>query len=132
MRIATAAVLYFLIAFGAGFVLGPIRVFLLEPRVGSTIAVACEAPFLLAVMVVASRRVPSVVHLRHDRLSLAMMGLGALALQQAADLAVGVTLRGITPSEHVAYFGTAAGRIYAGLLLSFAVMPMLLNRPEKS
>jgi hypothetical protein len=36
---------------GVGFLLGPIRVLWLEPRVGLVIAAACEAPFLLAAMV---------------------------------------------------------------------------------
>jgi hypothetical protein len=38
MKITGAAILYFIIVFGVGFLLGPIRVFLLEPRVG---ALAC-------------------------------------------------------------------------------------------
>ena len=128
MRIAAAASLYFIIVFGAGFVMGPIPVLWLEPRLGQTAAVACEAPFLLAVMVVASRWVPSVVNVPHNVLSLALMGLGALALQQAGDLVVGVALRGIKPAEHLAYFTTSAGLIYAGLLLLFSIMPVLLNR----
>ena len=109
MRIAAAAALYFAIVFGVGFLLGPIRVLWLEPRLGPTLAVVCEAPFLLAAMMVASRWVPCVVRLRQDLASLALMGGGALVLQQIADFAVGIGLRGISPSEQLAQFGRGLG-----------------------
>jgi hypothetical protein len=79
-------------------------------------------------MVFASRWGPSVLHLRRDLASLGMMGLGALAIQQGADLAVGVYLRGFKPAEQLANYATAAGLIYAGLLLAFAAMPILVSR----
>lgn len=125
MRIATAALLYFAIVFGVGFVLGPIRVLWLEPRLGPVIATIGEAPFLLATMVVASRWVPRVVRLRQDLGSLALMGLGALALQQSADLAVGSRLRGISPAEQLGNFATTQGVIYAALLAAFKMIPLL-------
>jgi hypothetical protein len=127
MRIAAATLLYFGIVFAAGFLLGPIRVLWLEPRVGPTVAVLCETPFLLAAMALAARWVPSAAHLRRDFSSLAVIGLGALALQQVADLAVGVGLRGLSPADQLAQFGTPAGSIYAGALVAFAAMPVLIN-----
>jgi hypothetical protein len=84
IRIAAAALLYFGIVFGAGLLLGPIRVLWLEPRVGPVIAVACETPFLLAAMLLAARWVPSALHLRRSFSALATMGIGALLLQQAS------------------------------------------------
>ena len=60
VRILAAATLYFLIVFGVGFLLGPIRVFWLEPRIGPLAAVACETPFLLAATVIAARAAPRV------------------------------------------------------------------------
>jgi hypothetical protein len=113
--------------FAVGLALGPIRVFWLEPAIGRVLAELCEAPFLLVAMILASRRVPSVLHLRRDLASLGLMGLGAVAIQQGADLAVGVYLRGIQPVEQLANFATVPGLIYAGLLLVFAAMPILSN-----
>jgi hypothetical protein len=55
------------------------------------------------------------------------MGLGALILQQIADCAVGIGVRGITLSEQLARFVTAQGVIYAVLLMLFCLMPALLN-----
>jgi hypothetical protein len=127
-RVVTAALLYFAIVFAAGFTLGTIRVLWLEPRFGPTLAVLCEAPFLLAVMVVAARRIPAAVHLAQDNISLLLMGLGALALQQAAEFILGAALRGLSPSQQLAQFATTPGLIYAGLLMVFAGMPWLANR----
>ena len=128
MKILTAALLYTAIVFAVGLLLGPIRVFWLEPAIGPVVAEICEAPFLLVAMVIASRWVPSVLRLRRDLVSLTLMGLGALAFQEGAELAVGVYLRGIKPSEQLANFATAPELIYAGLLIAFAAMPVLLNR----
>jgi hypothetical protein len=127
MRVAAAALLYFAFVFGVGFVLGPIRVLWLEPRLGPIVAAICEAPFLLCAMVVASRWVPGVVRMGQDFASLALMGLGALALQRVADFAVGIGLRGISPSQQLAHFATPQGLVYAALLAAFVVMPLLLK-----
>lgn len=128
MKIIAAALLYFAIVFAIGLMFGPIRVLWLEPKIGEVLAAICETPFLVVAMIFASRWIPSVVGVRRDLVSLGLMGLGALAIQQAADLAVGLYLRGITPAEQIAHFATGAGLIYAGLLVAFAAMPILLNR----
>ena len=128
MRIAAAALLYFAIVFGVGFLLGPIRVLWLEPSLGPILATACEAPFLLAAIVAAARWVPRVTRLSRASTSLGLVGLGALLLQQMADFAVGIGLRGLTASEQLAHFATPQGLIYAGLLAAFVAMPWLLNR----
>jgi hypothetical protein len=128
MKIIAAALLYFAIVFTVGLMFGPIRVFWLEPKIGEVLAAICETPFLVVAMIFASRWIPSVVGVRRDLVSLGLMGLCALAIQQAADLAVGVYLRGITPAEQIAHFATGPGLIYAGLLVAFTAMPILLNR----
>jgi len=79
-------------------------------------------------MALASRWVPEVMHLHHDPVSLGLMGIGALAVQQVTDLTVGFYVRGITLAEQLAHFATAPGLVYAGLLVAFVAMPILLNR----
>jgi len=128
MKIIAAALLYFAIVFTVGLTFGPIRVLWLEPKIGEVLAAICETPFLVVAMIFASRWIPSVVGVRRDLVSLGLMGLGALAIQQGADLAVGFYLRGITLAEQIAHFATGPGLIYAGLLVAFAAMPILLNR----
>ena len=80
MRIIAAAALYFLISFGVGILPGPIRVLLLEPRLGDTMAVLCEAPFLLIAIVLAAQWVPRKLRLRMNAGPLAATGAGALVL----------------------------------------------------
>jgi len=127
MRIVVAAVLYFAIVFAVGLALGPIRVLWLEPRLGVTLAVLCETPFLLAAMIFAARWVPRKTGLGNDLAPLALMGIGALALQQAADLGVGIWLRGLAPGQQYAGLATPAGAVYLALLVVFAVLPAALN-----
>jgi hypothetical protein len=127
MRTIAAASLYFLIVFGAGFLLGPVRVFWLEPRVGETTAVLCEAPLLFIVIVLSAWRVPLALGLKTTFGALAGMGLGALFLQQLADFAVGSLLRGLTPARQITRLGRPAGLVYIALLALFAAMPLLAD-----
>jgi hypothetical protein len=127
MQVLKAGALYFTIVFAAGFLLGPIHVLWIEPKAGPTLAVLCESPFLLAVMILAARWVPGAVALEKTAASLITMGIIALALQQAADFLVGVGLRGIPLKQQVAHFGTKAGMVYATLLILFAIIPLVAN-----
>jgi len=130
-RIIAAAAFYFLLVFGGGFLLGPVRVFWLEPRLGETIATLCEAPFLLIAIVLAARWLPRTLGLKANVASLAEMGIVALLFQQLADFAVGIVLRGSTPCQQFARLATPAGLIYVALLIAFAAMPVLANWPQR-
>ncbi len=132
MKIAAAALIYFVIVFAAGFLLGTVRVLMLEPRIGPVAATLCEAPFLVLVMVVAARWVPRALQLRQEAGAMVLAGLGALALQQAAEFILGSTLRGLSAGEQLAKFSTPEGLIYLALLVIFASMPLLANRPFSS
>jgi hypothetical protein len=127
IRIIGAAVLYFLIVFGVGFILGPVRIFWLEPLIGQTAATLCEAPLLLAAMMFAALWVPSKFGIGTDTWSLVNMGLMALGILILADITVGTAIRGTTWAAQFAYFATPAGLMYLGLLVVFALMPALIN-----
>ena len=55
MPVLKSGVLYFALVFGAGFVLGPIRLFWFVPRVGERIAELIETPIMLVVVILAAR-----------------------------------------------------------------------------
>jgi len=55
MQILKAGVLYFALVFGAGFVLGPIRILWVLPRVGTRMAELMETPIMFVVTIVAAR-----------------------------------------------------------------------------
>ena len=128
MPILIASFLYFLIVFGTGFFLGPIRILVLEPMLGPVAAVHCEVPLLIAVMVTAARWLPAKVRLPMTLTALSLMGVGALVFQQFADFAVGVFIRGLTPSQILATFATPAGAIYALSLAAIVARPVLVHR----
>lgn len=133
-RLTRAAALYFAIVFAVGLVLGPARVLWLEPWLGKTIAVLCEAPLLIAAMVFAAKWAPTWTRFDGDWRAYLVMGLAALVLQQVADLAVGFGLRGMTLTDQFAYFGTPPGYIYAACLAVFALAPFVqhLRAPRSS
>jgi len=127
MRVTLAMLFYFGLVFGAGFLLGPIRVLWLESRFGPIIATACEAPFMLLAILIAARWVPRVLNIRRDSKALVLIGVGSLVLLQIADFTIGFWLRGFTPKEQFVQLLTGQGIIYAALLALFAIMPWAAN-----
>src|SRR5579871_1387216 len=91
-RVIAAAASYFAIVYAVGFVLGAIRVLWVAPRLGATWAVLAET----------ARRLPRRFGLRGRPPALVAMGLLALLLQQSADLALGLALRGGTVADALA------------------------------
>ena len=120
-----AALLYFAIVLGTGFVLGMFRVPLIVPRIGERWAELAEMPVMAAVIFFSAgyilRRYPEI---RSPRRSLAA-GVLALALSVAAELGLAVVLQSQTVAEFIKSRDKVSGSVYIGLLLVFAVMPRL-------
>ena len=128
MQTLKAGALYFAIVFGAGFALGTIRVLLLVPRVGERTAELMESPIMLAVTVLAARWIVrrfAVPLAASQRLGIGLVALGFLLL---AELAVVLSLRGLTVAEYLATRDAVAGTVYLILLALFALMPLLVSR----
>jgi hypothetical protein len=127
-QILQAAVLYFLLVFGAGFVLGTGRVLFLVPLLGERAAELLEMPLMLGIMVAAARWL--VRHRLDDgRLSSALsVGFIAMGLVLIADLVVGMWLRGLSAAEVFMNRDSVSGTAYYVSLLLFAVMPAILAR----
>jgi hypothetical protein len=128
MQVLKTGALYFALVFGAGFLLGPIRILWLEPRVGTRWAELTEAPIMLVVMLLAARwigrrfgvpRTPSV------RLG---MGFVALALMLVAEFGLVLSLRGMTIEQYFATRDPVSGTVYYAMLLLFALLPYLYAR----
>ncbi|WP_395646928.1 hypothetical protein [Terricaulis sp.] len=124
-RTVTAAAIYFALVFAVGLLLGPVRVLWLEPLLGKTLAVACEAPLLVLAMHFAATAALRWTGLEGGWIRHLGVGLIALAFQQTADLAVGFGLRGMTLQEQLANFTTPPGWIYAFTLIVFAFAPLV-------
>jgi len=125
-EILKAGSLYFALIFGAGFVLGPIRILLIVPRVGERVAELMEAPLMLIIVIIAARwvvhrfRVPLT-----DRLPI---GLLALALGLLFEFTFVLKLRGLTLTEYFRTRDPVSGAVYYLTLGLFAVMPLLVRR----
>ena len=123
-----AGLLYFMIVFAFAFAFGAVRTFLLEPRLGETMAVAMETPFLIAVMYFVARYVTRRFPLRAR--GLVGAGLIALALQQVAELAL-VYANGQGVRTYLAHFTTPPGMIFLAALIVFTLMPLVVGRKTK-
>lgn len=122
MQILQTAARYFLLVFGAGFMLGTGRVLILVPLLGERTAELLEMPLMLAVIIAAARWV--VRYKLDGRQSSALaVGFIAMGFVLLADLAVGVWLRGMSPTEVFMNRDPVSGAAYYAALLLFAVMP---------
>lgn len=125
-----AALVYFALVLGAGFVMGMIRIPILVPRIGERWAELAEMPIMAAVIYGAARyilrRFPGVAS---EGRALAA-GWLALAMTVAAELGMAVLLQEQTLSAYIRGRDKVSGAVYVALLLVFAVMPrLLLMRP---
>jgi hypothetical protein len=123
-----AGVLYFALVFGAGFVLGPIRILWLVPRFGTRTAELMETPLMLAVIIVAARWVTRRLALPSTSSKRLGVGLVALGLLLVAEFSVVLWLRGMTIREYLASRDPMAGTVYIVMLGLFAIMPLLVAR----
>ena len=128
VQILKASMLYFAIVFGAGFVLGPIRLLWAVPRFGPRMAELMETPIMLAVIVLAARWTVRRLGVSGTPARRLGMGSTALALLLAAEFTLALWLRGLSIPDYVASLDPVAGPVYAGALGAFAVMPLLVAR----
>lgn len=127
MKVLRAALVYFALVFGAGFVLGPIRVVWLVPALGVRTAELLEMPVMLVVVVVAARWVVRRFAATEARTTCAIGGLALLALL-AAEFGLAFALQGLGPLESVRSRDPVSGAAFAGMLLLFAAMPTVVRR----
>ena len=126
--IIKAAVVYFAIVFGAGFVLGPLRILFIVPRFGARIAELIETPIMLLVIVFAAKWV---VHKFRLAGSAMTVGILALVFMIAFEFTLVLWLRGIALTEYFRQRDPVAGVVYYSMLIVFAVMPLLITNRAK-
>lgn len=118
---AAPGALYFAACFAAGAAMGPVRVLVLEPRIGMAAAVAVEAPVILAVAALSARAVLR----RWPAVSPLAVGVVGLALLLAAETALAAALDRPSPFDAPRLLAEWIG---LGLKLAFALMPAALAR----
>ena len=102
MPILKAGVLYFVVVFGVGFVLGTVHTLWVVPRFGTRMAELMETPIMLIVTIVAARWIA--LHLAVPFAPLARLGMGAIALVLllVAEFGLVLWLRGLSIREYLA------------------------------
>ncbi len=126
MQRLTPALAYFLIVFGAGFLLGTIRVLLILPILGERAAELLEMPFMLIFIVLVAHWIDRRFLMGVDDRGRIGVGVLATGLVLIADLVVGIALRGMTPHDVLFARDPISGAAYYLSLLLFAVMPWLV------
>lgn len=127
-RAVKAGALYCAVVFAAGFVLGVSRILLIAPLAGELVAVALEAPVMLAVAWAACGWLTERLDVSQRFVDRLVMGGVALVLLLAAEAAVAVATQG--ESLRMALEGRGRSALLLGLLaqLAFAIFPWLQRR----
>ena len=128
MSVLRSGLTYFLVVFGAGFLMAPVREWLLAPRIGAFWAEMAEMPVMLLVIVLAARwsaRRPALAGYAGRALG---AGFFALSLMLLAEFLVMHFLRQLTIAEYLAGREPVPAAIYGFSLLIFALLPAWFAR----
>lgn len=128
MRTFLVAATYFGCVFGAGFLLGAVRVPFLVPRLGERVAELVEMPVMFVVIVFAARFVVRRFADSRATASWLPVGLLALAFLVGAELALATLLQPRTVVEYIASRDPVSGGVYLGMLGVYALMPAIVDR----
>jgi hypothetical protein len=128
MPILKAGLLYFVLVFGAAFVLGTIRTLWIVPRLGMRVAELMETLIMLVVTILAAQL--TVRRLAVPCTPPARLGMGfvALCLLLVAEFTLVLWLRGLTIREYLASRDPVSGTVYYVMLGVFAIMLLVLAR----
>jgi hypothetical protein len=124
MRILKAALLYFALVFGSGFLLGPIRILWVVPRFGTRIAELIEAPIMLVIVIAAARWTVSRFAVRPSRPERLALGCIALFLLLMAEFALVPWVRHVSINAYLASRDPVSGAVYYTELGIFAIIPL--------
>ena len=125
-RIIKAGLAYFVLVFGAGFMLGAIRVPFLVPRLGERIAEIIEMPFMFVIVLLSAKFIVRRFALPATTSARLRVGLLALGLVLAAEILLAVAIQKQSLGEYIASRDPVSGTIFLLLLALFALMPLII------
>lgn len=126
MRVLRAGFTYFAMVFGAGFLLGMVRVPFLVPRVGERTAELLEMPVMFVVILLAARFLVRRFQLAASLSESGAAGIIGLALLVGAELSLALLLQEQSLASYIASRDPVSGSVYLVMLGVYAVMPMLV------
>jgi hypothetical protein len=114
--------------FGAGFILGSVRVAFLVPRLGERIAELIETPFMFVVVLLSARFIVRRFALPMATSARLTVGFLALGLLLAAEFLLTTAIQDRSLGEYIASRDPVSGTVYLALLVLFALMPLIVAR----
>ena len=124
LRATEAGAFYAVIVFLIGFILGTIRILLVVPRLGETIAVIFEAPVILAASWFVCRWCVKRFNVTRTVPARSLMGLVAFLVLISAEFALGAVL-GRFLADQLAAYKSPPGAIGLGAQMIFAIFPVI-------
>ena len=125
-RIIQAGLAYFVLVFGAGFMLGVIRVPFLVPRLGERIAELIEMPFMFVIVLFSARFIVRRFALPATTSARLSVGLLALGLALVAEILLAVVIQKQSFGEYIASRDPVSGTVFLLMLVLFALMPFII------
>lgn len=125
--VVKAGVIYFVVVFTLGFVLGTIRTLWVVPALGARNAELAEAPVMVLMSFLVARWIVS--RWLHSLTSVGRLaaGLIALTLMVTTEFTVVLWIRGLTIREYWATRDPVSGTVYVISLVLFALMPLFIR-----
>ena len=127
-QILASGLVYFVLVFSVGFILGSIRVPFMAPRLGERISELIEMPFMFVAVLLSARFVARRFSLPATTSSRLFVGLLALGLLLVAEFMLAVAIQDRSLSAYIASRDPISGTVYLAMLVLFALMPLILAR----
>lgn len=127
-RLVMAGISYALIVFLAGFCFGAVRVLMVVPRLGETMAVLIEVPLMLLVSWMVARWCTARYSVDNRLFDRALMGSVSFVALMILELGVGVVVFGRSLQQWVLAFGKTPGIIGLAAQVCCAILPIVQIR----
>jgi len=127
-RVLSTSLIYFGLVFASGFVLAPVRILVLQPRVGERLAELIELPLMVLVSWLLASWLMRRKLMPYRRWQRILVGALALLLILLAEFWVVLFVREISLDEYLATRDPVAALAYYISLLMFAAMPVWVAR----
>jgi hypothetical protein len=126
MQILKAGLLYFALVFGAGFVLGVVRIMWVVPRFGTRIAELMETPIMLVVIIWTARWIVRRLAMPAKPSCRLGMGCVGLGLMLVTEFTLVLWVQGLSISEYLASRDPVSGTVFYVMLGVFCIMPLFV------
>jgi len=113
--------------FGAGFILGSVRVPFLVPRLGERVAELVEMPVMFVVVLLSARFAARRFALSSATSARVTVGLLALGLLLVSEFLLAAVIQDRSLDEYIASRDPVSGTVYLAMLVLVGLMPLIIR-----